>query len=59
MAIIIKEMHVRTVVEKRVMADAALPEEVIRKIESRILDRLFGEERFGQTAGRQRKRNER
>lgn len=57
MAVIIKEMHIRTVVEKRVVTEAELPEEIIRKIESRVLDRLSEEERTGRSAGQRRKRN--
>lgn len=38
MAVIIKEMRIRTVVEKRVVPEAELPEEILRKVEDRILD---------------------
>ncbi|WP_294606298.1 hypothetical protein [uncultured Bacteroides sp.] len=59
MTVIIKEMRIRTVVEKRVVTEAELPEEIIRKIENRVLDRLSEEERMEQSAGRRLKRNER
>ena len=35
MPIIIKEMHVRTVVERRIVTEAELPEEILRRIEDR------------------------
>ena len=57
MAVIIKEMHIRTGVEKRVATEAELPEEIIRKIESRVLDRLSEGERTGRSADQRRKRN--
>lgn len=47
MAVIIKEMRIRTVVEKRVVTEAELPEEILRKVEDRILDRISKEERIG------------
>ena len=59
MTVIIKEMRIRTVVEKRVVTEAELPEEIIRKIENRVLDRLSEEQRMGQSAGQRLKRNER
>jgi hypothetical protein len=40
MPIIIKEMHVRTVVERKLITETEVSEEVIRKIEKRIVDRL-------------------
>ena len=36
MPIIIKEMHVRTVVERRIVTEAELPEEILRRIEDRV-----------------------
>ncbi|RGN31250.1 hypothetical protein [Bacteroides oleiciplenus] len=57
MAVIIKEMRIHTVVEKRIVTEAELPEEIIRKIENRVLNRLSEEERIGQSAGQRRKRN--
>ena len=35
MPIVIKEMHVRTVVERRIVTEAELTEEMLRKIENR------------------------
>ena len=35
MPIVIKEMHVRTVVEKRIITEADVSEELLRKIEGR------------------------
>ena len=60
MPIIIKEMHVRTVVERKLITETEVSEEVIRKIEKRIVDRLSADD-DGQSV-RQfplRKRNER
>ena len=59
MAVIIKEMRIRTVVEKRVVPEAELPEEILRKVEDRILDRISKEERIGWPVGQRRKRNAR
>ncbi|WP_195669982.1 hypothetical protein [Bacteroides intestinalis] len=61
MPVIIKEMRIRTVVEKRIVTETEVSEEIIRKIERRVLDRLSEEERSGQSAAErsQRKRNER
>lgn len=36
MPIVIKEMHVRTVVEKRIITEADVSEELLRKIEDRV-----------------------
>lgn len=59
MPVIIKEMRIRTVIEKRIITEEEVSEEIIRKIEDRILDRLSAGE-SGQTARRwQRKKNER
>ena len=44
MPIIIKEMHVRTVVERKLITEVDVSEEVIRKIEKRIVDRLSDDE---------------
>ncbi len=59
MAVIIKEMRIRTVVEKRIVTEAELPEEILRKVEDRILDRMSKEEKTGWAVGQRRKRNER
>ncbi len=58
MPVVIKEMRVRTVIEKRIVTTAEIPDEIVRKIESRVLDRLSEEKRNGQPAG-QRRRKER
>lgn len=60
MPIVIKEMHVRTVVERRIVTEAELPEEILRKIESRVAERLSARE-SGQPDMRRhtRKKNER
>lgn len=60
MPVIIKEMRIRTVIEKRIVTDAEISEEIIRKIEDRVLDRLSVGESGHLTAQRwQRKKNER
>lgn len=40
MPIVIKEMHVRTVVERRIVTEEDVSEEIIRKIENRVVERL-------------------
>ncbi|MBM6943782.1 hypothetical protein H6B32_01075 [Bacteroides gallinaceum] len=40
MPVVIKEIHVRTVVERRIVTETEVPEEIMRKIEKRIMDRL-------------------
>ena len=40
MPIVIKEIHVRTVVEQRIVTEAELPEEVLRRIENHVVERL-------------------
>lgn len=61
MTVIIKEMHIRTVVEKRIITETEVSDEIVRKIESRVLDRLSEERINGQPAGRRqtKKKNER
>lgn len=61
MPIVIKEMRIRTVVEKRIVTETEVSNEIIRKIESRVLDRLSEENITGQPAGRRqtKRRNER
>ncbi|WP_288325802.1 MULTISPECIES: hypothetical protein [Bacteroidaceae] len=61
MPIVIKEMRIRTVVEKRIVTETEVSDEIIRKIESRVLDRLSEENITGQPAGRRqtKRRNER
>lgn len=61
MPIVIKEMHIRTMVERRIIAETEVSDEIVRKIESRVLDRLAEENLTGQPAGQRqtRKKNER
>ena len=60
MPVVIKEMHIRTVVEKRIVTEVEVSEELIRKIENRVRDRLDAEVsiRLGSRQW-QRKKNER
>ena len=60
MPVVIKEMHIRTVVEKRIVTEVEVSEELIRKIENRVRDRLDAEDsiRLGSRQC-QRKKNER
>ena len=60
MPVVIKEMHIRTVVEKRIVTEVEVSEELIRKIENRVRDRLDVEDsiRLGSRQW-QRKKNER
>ena len=60
MPVVIKEMHIRTVVEKRIVTAVEVSEELIRKIENRVRDRLDAEDsiRLGSRQW-QRKKNER
>ena len=44
MPVVIKEMHIRTVVEKRIVTEAEISEELMRKIEIRVRDRLDAED---------------
>ena len=61
MPIVIKEMHVRTVVEKRIITEADVSEELLRKIEDRVRQGLSVREDSRQTTAtwRHRKKNER
>ena len=60
MPVVIKEMPIRTVVEKRIVTEVEVSEELIRKIENRVRDRLDAEDsiRLGSRQW-QRKKNER
>ena len=60
MPVVIKEMHIRTVVEKRIVTEVEVSEELIRKIENRVRDRLDAEDsiRLGSRKWK-RKKNER
>lgn len=55
MPIVIKEMHIRTVVEKRIM-DVEVSDEIVRKIENRVLGKLSENNRNRQPATRSRRR---
>lgn len=44
MPIVIKEIHVRTVVERRIVTETDITEEIIRKIEGRVVERLSAHE---------------
>lgn len=60
MPVVIKEMHIRTVVEKRVVTEAEISEELIRKIGNRVRDRLDAEDSIRPATQRwQRKKNDR
>ena len=60
MPVVIKEMHIRTVVEKRIVTEVEVSEELIRKIENRVRDRMDAEDsiRLGSRQW-QRQKNER
>lgn len=58
MPVVIKEIHVRTVVERRIVTETEVPEEILRKIEKRILDRLSAN-KDGQPAERRAWKRER
>ena len=55
MPIVIKEMHIRTVVEKRIM-DVEVSDEIVRKIENRVLGKLSEDNRNRQPDTRSRRR---
>lgn len=60
MPVVIKEIHIRTVVERRIITETELSEEIIRKIENRVVDKLNEDNTIIQLAGRrQRKGRER
>ncbi|MBO4398414.1 MAG: hypothetical protein K5874_00810 [Bacteroidaceae bacterium] len=62
MPIVIKEMHVRTVVERKIITETEISEDVIRKMEERIVDRLLDNETLQSvrhTHMQTRKKNER
>lgn len=63
MPIVIKEIRVRTQVERRIVAEADIPDEVVRQIEQRVWERLaaHGDGSGCDTAHgqRQRRKNER
>lgn len=60
MPIDIKEMHVRTTVERHVVTEEELPEEVLRSMEDRIAERLSAREsELPDTQRPAKKKNER
>ena len=60
MPIVIKEVRVRTVVERRILTETEVSEEVIRKIENRVMERLAVQEnRQSGMERRNRRKNER
>ena len=60
MPVVIKEISIRTVVEKRIVAETEISEELIRKVGNRIRDRLDAEDSVRPATRRwQRKKNER
>ena len=60
MPVVIKEIRIRTVVEKRIVAETEISEELIRKVGHRIRDRLDAEDSVRPATRRwQRKKNER
>lgn len=62
MPIVIKEIHVRTVVERKIITEMEISEDVIRKMEERIVDRLLSNENLQSvihTHIQTRKKNER
>lgn len=60
MPIVIKEIHIRTVVERRIVTEGELPEEVLRRIENRVVERLSARENGQPDPQRQmRRKNER
>ena len=60
MPVVIKEMHIRTVVEKRIVTEVEVSEELIRKIENRVRDRLDAVDSIRPGSRQwQRKKNER
>ena len=60
MPVVIKEMHIRTVVEKRIVTEVEVSEELIRKIENRVRYSLDAEDSIRPGSRQlQRKKNER
>lgn len=44
MPVVIKEMHVRTVIERRIVSESEISEDIIRKIENRVVEKLTARE---------------
>lgn len=60
MPVVIKEIRIRTVVEKRIVTETEISEELIRKVGNRVKDRLDAEDSVRPATRRwQRKKNER
>ena len=60
MPVVIKEIRIRTVVEKRIVAETEISEELIRKVGNRVRDRLDAEDSVRPATRRwQRKKTER
>jgi hypothetical protein len=60
MPVVIKEIRIRTVVEKRIVTETEISEELIRKVGNRVRDRLDAEDSVRPATRRwQRKKNER
>ena len=60
MPVVIKEIRIRTVVEKRIVTETEISEELIRKVGTRVRDRLDAEDSVRPATRRwQRKKNER
>ena len=60
MPVVIKEIRIRTVVEKLIVAETEISEELIRKVGNRVRDRLDAEDSVRPATRRwQRKKNER
>lgn len=59
MPVVIKEIRIRTVVEKRIVAETEISEELIRKVGNRVRDRLDAEDsvRPATGGGRERRMN--
>lgn len=52
-------MRIRTIIEKRIVTETEVSEEIIRKIENRVLDRLSADEERQTVGQRRQKKNER
>ena len=60
MPVVIKEIRILTVVEKRIVTETEISEELIRKVGNRVRDRLDAEDSVRPATRRwQRKKNER
>ena len=57
MPIIIKKINIRTVVERRIVSETDISDEIIQKIESRVVDRLSALSTVQPVERRQTRRN--